>query len=372
MKNKPNAEPEEKASQKNNSKKGLLTGLSIKDQTFFIKQLSFLIKAGVPMNESLHMIREQTRGKRYAKILDSIIEDVSSGQFLSTSLAKFKRAFGEFSVNIISIGESTGILSENLEYLASELQKKQALRRKVIGAFVYPAVVTLATLGIIAFLMIYLFPKIMPVFLSLHMTLPLSTRIVLAISNVLINYGWYIIAGVVLFALGFYIALKKSLVFHFYFDKFILKIPIVGSIIQYYNLSSATRTMGLLLKGGIPLSETLPITAKTTVNRVYKKEFTNLSQVINRGEKMSAYLSKQRGLFPDILSQITSVGEKSGSLSASLIYLSEHYETEVDDFTKNLSNLIEPILMIFMGLMVGFIAISIITPIYSITQNLHP
>ncbi len=344
--------------------------LSIKEQTFLIKRLSFLIKAGIPLLDSLHMIKEETRSKNQIVILNTVISDVSNGQHLSKSLSKYRKMFGDFSINIISVGESSGILSANLEYLAEELRKKQALKKKIIGALIYPFVVTLATLGITAFLLIYLFPKIMPVFVSLHMVLPLSTRIVIFLSNFITHYGIYLILGVVFIVTIFLIALKKSKQMHFYFDKFILKMPIVGKTIKNYNLASTTRTMGLLLKGGITLSEALPITAKTNNNSVYKEEFRHIGSIVNRGEKISAYLKKKRDLFPDVASQIISVGERSGNLSNSLIYLSELYESEVDDFTKNLSNLIEPILMVFMGILVGFIAISIITPIYSITTHI--
>jgi len=347
------------------------TRMTNKDLTFFVKRLSFLTKAGIPILESLHMIREQTEGKGYVRILDSVIYDVSNGQNLSTSLGKHKHLFGDFSINIISFGESTGILSENLEYLADELKKRQILRKKVIGAFIYPVVVTLATFGITGFLMIYLFPKIMPVFSSLHMTLPLSTRIVIFLSNFIRFNGYTLFIGIFLLITTFIILLRKSVKFHFYFDKFILKIPIIGNIIRSYNLANSTRTIGLLLKSGITISEALPIVEKTIGNLVYKREFYKLAETVDRGDKISSYLKKRRSLFPDVLSQIISVGERSGNLSNSLIYLSELYEAEVDDFTKNISSLIEPIMMIIMGILVGFIAISIITPIYSITQNLH-
>src|SRR3990167_11412800 len=246
------------------------------------------------------------------------------------------------------------------------------LRKKIIGASIYPIVITLATVGITAFLMIYLFPKIMPVFSSLNMTLPISTRIVIFISDSLRNYSYHIITFIMVFGIGFFITLKKSHLFHYYFDKFILKMPVIGKIVQYYNMTNFTRTMGLLLKSGITLNEALPIVSKTTVNLVYKKEYQSMLRTINQGERMSFYLNKKMKLFPDVLSQIISVGERSGNLSNSFIYLSDLYEGEVDDFTKNLSGLIEPVLMIFMGILVGFIAISIITPIYGITQHLSP
>jgi type II secretory pathway component PulF len=345
--------------------------LSVKEQTFFAKRLSFLIRANVPLLESLTMLREQTNSRNYGRVLDTVIDDISNGQFLSKSLSRFKKTFGEFAINIIKVGESSGILSQNLDYLADELKKKYTLRRKVFGAFIYPALITLATIGITVFLMVYLFPKIMPIFNSLHASLPLSTRIVIFLSDFLRHEGVLFFFIIALFVALFTVVLKKSLRFHFIFDQLVMKIPIIGNMIQNYNLANTTRTLGLLLKSGITLSEAFPIVADTTKNLVYKNEFQLLSKAINRGEKISTQLKRKRNLFPDILSQMIAVGERSGNLSNTLVYLSELYDAEVDEMTKNLSTLIEPILMIFMGILVGFIAISIITPIYGITQNLH-
>ncbi len=353
-------------------KKISFTRLSIKDQTFFAKRLSFLIKAGIPVRESLVMIREQTRNKKYVSILDTVINSVSNGQNLSTSLSKFKNIFGDFAINIIDFGEQGGILSENLEYVADELKKRQALRKKIISATIYPLFIIIATLLITIFLMVYLFPKILPIFASIRMDLPLSTRIVIFISNFMKDYGLTSLICLIFISIAFFVTLKKNQKFHFYFDKFILKLPTVRTMIQNYNMANFTRTTGLLLKSGVTMSEALPIAAKTTSNLVYQKEFKNISNVVNRGGKISGYLIKEKDLFPEIVSQLISVGEQSGNLSNSLIYLSEMHETELEDFTKNISSLIEPLLMIFMGILVGFLAISIITPIYGITQHLSP
>ncbi len=355
----------------NNLKKSSRSRMSLKEQTFFIKRLSFLLKAGIPILESLVMIRDQTRDKGLIVILDTVIKDVASGHNLSTSLSKFHNIFGDFSINIISFGESAGILNDNLIYLAEELKKKSALQKKVMGAFIYPIVVTIATLGITGFLMVYLFPKIVPVFSSLHMNLPFSTRIVMALSNFLIHHGLLLIICIIIFIFAFIFTLRKVPTFRYYFDKFLMKIPTIGNVIKHYNLANATRTIGLLLKSGVTFGETLEITTKVSGNLVYKREFMAMAEAINRGEQVSVYLAKNRDLFPDVLTQIISVGERSGNLSNSFIYLSELYESEVEEFTKNISSLIEPALMIFMGILVGFIAISIITPIYSITQGLH-
>lgn len=345
--------------------------LSIKEQTFFIKRLSFLIRAGIPILESVQMISEQTTSKNQKHVLQTVIQDISSGQSLSKSLSKHKKLFSDFSINIISFGEKTGILSENLEYLADELRKKQALRKKIIGAFIYPSIVITATLLITGFLILYLFPKIIPVFSSLHAQLPFSTRAVIFLTNFLKHYGVYLLVILICIIITCVVTIKNNKKIRHVYDRITLKIPIIGNVVKHYNLANSTRTLGLLLKSGINISDALPITSKTSGNLLYVEGFYNISETINRGEKISIYLEKRKDIFPEVLSQVVSVGEKSGNLSHSLIYLSEMYESEVDDFTKNISNLIEPVLMIFMGILVGFIAISIITPIYNITQYLQ-
>ena len=346
-------------------------GFSTKEQAFFIKRLAFLIKAGVPILECLHILKEQAGKKNYAKILEKIIDDIANGKPLSKSFAKFPRLFNNFAVSIIKVGESTGMLNETLSYLADELKKKQMLKKKVVGAFMYPAIISVATIGITVFLMVYLFPKIMPVFVSMKVDLPMSTRMVIAMSAFFQVWWFLCVAVVFLFVFVFTVSLKKFPKFHLKFDKACLKIPVVGPIIGYYNVSNGSRTLGLLLRAGISLSEALPITADTTANTVYQKEWNDLVAVVSRGEKISTQLLKRQKYFPDIFSHMIAVGEKSGSLAETFVYLSDLYESEVEDFTKNISTAVEPVLMVIMGIIVGFIAISIISPIYSITQNLH-
>lgn len=347
------------------------TSFSLKEQTFLFKRLSFLINAGIPLMESLAVLREQSSSRRHARMYDQILSDVESGKSLSKAFVKFPNVFSEFSLSIVKVGEQSGALSQNLSYLADELKKKNILRRKIIGAFIYPALITCATLGITAFLMLYLFPKITPVFVSLHATLPITTRIVMAISLFMQHWGLELLLGLVIFVVVFVVILRKSSVFHLLFDGVCLRIPVVGAVMQYYNLSNACRTLGLLLKSGVKLSEALPITADATPNLIYKRHYVTLGKVVDRGDRLSTYLKKHSAHFPQILSHMVAVGERSGTLSETLLYLAELYDHEVEEFTKNLSTLIEPALMVFMGVLVGFIAVSIITPIYGITQNLH-
>src|SRR3989338_4534437 len=345
---------------------------SIKKQTFFAKRLSFLIKAGVPMLESLQVIKEQTKSKSDMKVFSRVFSDLANGQSLAVSLARFKGVFGNFAINIIKAGESSGTLIQSLNYLADELKKKEILRKKIMSALLYPVIITIATFGITGMLIVYIFPKILPIFASLKAELPLSTRMIIAISNVVRNDGWYIFAGLIIFTVTAFIIIKKVPKARFIYDGLILKIPLFGGIAKNYNLTNTLRTLGLLLKSGLTLTESLLITSDTTHNVQYKKVFNDTSLGIMKGKNMSDIFGQSPSLFPDMVGHMIGVGEKSGNLSTTLIYLSEFYENEFEDQTKNLSSSIEPALMIIMGVLVGFVAISIITPIYGITQYLTP
>ena len=322
------------------------------------------------MLESIHVIKQQTRSKSEIKVFDKVISDIANGQTLSSSLARFKGVFGNFAINIIKAGESSGTLTINLNYLADELKKKELLRKKIVGALLYPIIVTLATLGITGILIVYIFPKIIPIFKSLNAQLPVSTKIIIFVSETVRNHGITILLVLVLLGIISSLMIKYIPKVKFIFHGLILRIPLTGEIAKNYNLTNTTRTLGLLLKGGISLTEALSITADTTENVQYKKAFEYISHGIMKGKNISELIRHFPAIFPDMLGHMVSIGERSGNLSSTLIYLSEFYENEFDDMTKNLSSSIEPVLMIVMGILVGFVAVSVITPIYEITNTL--
>ncbi len=344
--------------------------MNIKEQTHFAKRLAFLVSAGVPVLNSLHLLRKQTKAKRQGRMFDQVISDVANGKYLSASLGQFKHIFGNFAINIIKVGEQSGSLSQNLNYLADELKKKHALRRKILGALVYPIFITVATLGVTGLLTAYIFPKLMPIFIGLNVVLPLTTRVLIGSSNFLRHDGLFSLVVLVLLVAAFFILLKKLPRFHHTVDRSLLTLPLVGPMIQSYNLTNFCRTLGLCLKSGVRVAEAARITADTTQNLVYRQTIKEIAEYVTRGEKISKRLEQSPKVFPDISTQMIAIGEQTGGLADTLIYLAEFHENEVEDFTKNLSSSIEPALMIFMGVLVGFIAMSVITPIYAITQNL--
>jgi type IV pilus assembly protein PilC len=348
----------------------MLLRVPMQEQILFAKHLSVMIRAGMPLLDSMRLIRKQTGSKSLAKILDQLISDVSNGQFLSTSMERYKNVFGDFTVNIIRVGEAGGILYENLEYLAQELKKRHELKRRVIGALIYPAIVLMASSGIIGVLTIYVFPKILPVFQSLRVTLPLSTRILIAASGFLINWGFMVAIVVVVTVIALWIAMVRIKLLRFFVHRLLLVIPIVKKISRSYNLTNFCRTLGLLLKSDIKVVEALSITADTLSNVVYRRHVREIGSHVTKGEEISQNLSSRPDLFPIMVSQMVAIGESTGNLSESLLYLADFYEDNLNEVTKDLSTVLEPLMMILMGLVVGFIALSIMTPIYEVTKGL--
>lgn len=346
----------------------LFLSFSTKERVLFAKRLSFLMKAGVGVLESITIVRNQTKSKRKQKLFDTVAADVAAGGYLSKSLARYEPQFGSFTINMIKVGENAGVLSENLTYLAEELGKKQALERKVKGALVYPLFISFATIGVTAMLVVFIFPKIMPIFVSLNVDLPWTTRALLWLSEFLSVWGIWTAFGIIVLAALFEIARRLYQPLHYGLDWLFIRLPIVGPICRAYNCANFCRTLSLNVKSGVPLSESMIITAEVTNNLVYKRAYMDFATHIQKGEKISSTMGKYIKIFPDMLPHLVLIGETTGSLSQSLSYLSDLYEAEVDDATKNLSNSIEPILLMIMGLLVGVIAVSIIAPIYEVTK----
>lgn len=345
---------------------------SMQDQIFFAKRLAMILRSGMPIMEGLHMLGSETRTRSSTFIFQSLILDVSNGHKLSNGLGRFQNIFGEFCVNVVRVGETSGTLHENLNYLAEELKKKQALRRKVIGALIYPAVIVFATLGITVMLTVYIFPKITPIFQSVKATLPLSTRALMALSSFLSHWGLWLLFGLVVLSIGFLVLMRLVPRFHLFMDQVLLRIPFLGKLSQYYNLANSSRTLSLLLKSDVGVAYAMELVAASTKNHAYRRAFYESGERIMKGQKISLSMQREKRLFPPLMTQMVLAGESTGNLSTSLMFLSDMYEEEINELTKNLTTLLEPILMIIMGIIVGFIAISIITPIYSITQNLSP
>jgi type IV pilus assembly protein PilC len=345
--------------------------MSAKDRMSFAKRLSVLISAQLPILKALQIIKNQTDGRRANFIIEKIIFEVENGQFLSSAMSQFGKVFSEFEVSIVRIGEVSGSLSGNLSYLAEELKKKQELKKKIVSALIYPGLIVTMTFGITGLLAVYVLPKILPIFISFKSELPWSTRTLIFFTNFLAK-DWVFVLIIVLAVLILIPLVLRVAKIRKYFDRLILRLPVLGDMFRSFYLANFCRTLGLLLKSDVVIMESIKITSATVFNQTYKIELDKIGRSIQKGGKLSEQMVLSPKIFPPLLVQMIIVGEATGSLSDSLLYLTKIYEEELNDLTKNLSVIIEPVLMIFMGIIVGFVAISIITPIYGIAQNLHP
>lgn len=343
--------------------------ISAKEKVAFARHLSIMAKAGLPMIKSLEMLKNQTRSRPLKKILEKVTADVNQGQFLSKSLEQFQSIFGDLFINIIRVGETAGILSENLNFLADELKKKRELQQKVIGALIYPIIILVATFGITLLLTVFIFPTIIPVFSSLNIDLPLTTRILIGTSNILTEHGPVFVLALVVFFVILFPVLRIRAV-NYYWNKLLLRTPLLGGMMRNVNLSNFARTLGLTLKSEIKIVEALQVTAQSLSNPVYKKELFIIADEVQKGGGIFEYIKARAHLFPPMLAQMVSVGENTGNLSETLLYMSDFYENELTNTVKNMTNTLEPLLMVTMGIIVAFVAISIISPIYQVSQTI--
>jgi len=341
----------------------------IREQVLFAKRLSMLMRAGMPVAQSLRMLQADSASAASAYIYTVLSAHVERGQPLSEGLAACSGVFHDLMLTMAQVGERSGTLREHLEYLAEELKRQRALRKKMLGALVYPAIVITATIIIALILTVYIFPKITPIFRSFHSKLPLPTRMVIAISSFLVHDGVWVIFGVIVLAVASGVLIRKPRI-RFLYDTLILRVPLFGTLSRNYNLATLARTLGMLLRSDMDLVGALHIAAAGARNMAYKHMLEKTADEVGKGQPLSKQLLGVPRLVPPLYAQLVRAGEETGRLSDSLLYLSEMYEEDIDGATKGMATLIEPVLMIVMGSMIGFIALSIITPIYGITQQL--
>lgn len=331
--------------------------------------MAIMTRSGMQAIDVLAILKKQARSGSFKKVIDHLISCVKNGQFLSDGLKKYQNLFGDYFINIVHVGEISGSMAENLEYLAESLRKNQELEGKVKGAMVYPIIILVITLAMSGGLTFFIFPKILPIFKSLHVELPVMTRIFIAVSTFMIAHGVAVFVGLAALVIGIWLALKiKSI--RYAWHRVVITLPVVGTMVKNYNMVSFARSLSLLLKSGVKIVQAVEITARSCSNLVYRATLLNVAQQVGHGDPISKFLMKTPRLFPPVFSEMLAVGEQTGKLDETGLYLADFYEHELDSSTKSLSSVLEPALLLLMGGIVGFIAISIIMPIYEITQTM--
>jgi type IV pilus assembly protein PilC len=338
------------------------------EKVLFAEELSALINAGVPIAQALSILEKQTSNKKFKETLADLSRDVTGGLSLSTALEKHPKVFSPVFVHMTRAGEVGGTLDEALNNLAEQLAKDHELIAKIRGAMIYPVVIFVAMIGAMIYMMLTIIPQLAKMFKDLGGDLPASTKSLIFISSLFTKYIVITIIVIAAIVFTFRYALKHIRPFRLIIHRFLLKIPVSGKLIKKINIARFARTLGSLLGSGVGVAESLEIISKSTNNLLFKEAVEKTTERVRNGVTIAESL-KSYPIFPVLVPQMIAVGEETGSLDTILKKIATFYDREVDNMTKNLTVLLEPMMMIFIGILVGYMIISIITPIYSMTNE---
>lgn len=341
------------------------------DVLLFTKHLAVMIRSSIMVAEALETLAAAARSARFRRVLSLVLADVRNGLSLADALRKHPKVFDEMYVSLISIGEASGTLRENLEFLALQLAKERSIRQKIRAAMLYPAIVFAATTIMGGSISLFVLPRLVDFFAAFEVELPLMTRILLFVANLMKNYGIFIVAGAVLAFVLFLLTVRSRPVKPLW-HRFLLHFPIVGPFLTNVQLARFTRNFGTLLQSAVPAVRGLEVTAGTLSNLTFRADLLAVSEMLAQGTSIADALSDERFQeFPPLVSKMILVGERTGRLPETLLYLGDFYEEEIDTFTKNLTTILEPLLLLGIGLVVGFVALAIISPIYELTGSIR-
>ena len=337
------------------------------DLTIFSRQLSTLVSSGVPIVQGLSILEEQITNKTFKDVVAKLRTDIESGLSITDAMAKHKNCFSELYVSMIKAGEIGGILDVILDRLSGYMEDAEALKGKIKGAMMYPMVIGIIAVLATTFLLTGVIPQFATIFISMGVELPLPTRIVLALSGFLKSF-WYLVFSVpIICFIAFKQSVKRIEAFAFKVDAIKLKIPAFGILIKKLAISKFSRTFSTLVKSGVPILQALDTVAKTAGNKVIEKAILAAREKIREGERLSPPLKKS-GVFPPMVVQMISVGEETGTLDVMLAKVSDFYEREVDDAVKGLTSMIEPIVIVLMGAVIGTIVLAMFLPMFQMTD----
>ncbi len=345
---------------------------TLQDQIFFAQKLSLLLDSGISLSESLTIMKNMSNKKGQKIVFDFLISQCAQGISFSKSLAQSGARFDALLISLVKSGEYSGSLSSALEYIYKNLEKRNELQKKVISTMIYPSFIFAATIGMTLFLVLYIFPKILPLLTSLNIPLPLLTRAVKALYENTILYG--IQTSLVIFCafIVAYVLVKKIYVLRKLWHIILLNIPLLKNYIQLSTVSSVCSTSEMLLLSNVSLYEAHEFSFESTNNVLYKNAFRKIRVESRKGISLVNSLAVFPKLFPKIMIEMCSIGERTGNLAIMFGHCAKIFEQDMDIFFKRFSALIEPTLMVSMGFIVGSIALSIILPIYEITNHLNP
>ena len=344
-------------------------GVKTRDVVIFTRQFATMINAGLPLVQALDILAQQTENKVLAETTRQVVYDVESGQTLADALRKHPKAFSDLYVNMVAAGEAGGILDTILQRLAEFLEKNDAIIRKVKGAMVYPGVIMSVAVIAVAVLLIFVIPTFQTMFASVQLELPLPTRIVIGMSHLLTSYWWLILGviGLTIFGIARYYKTPGG---RLQIDSLLLKMPVLGDVLRKSAVSRFTRTLGTLVSSGVSILDGLEITARTAGNMVIHNAVMESRQSIAGGDTIAAPLQRSK-VFPPMVISMIAVGEQTGGLDEMLSKIADFYDEEVDAAVSGLLALMEPVMIVFLGVVVGGMVVAMYLPIFDMMNTVQ-
>ncbi len=343
--------------------------VSAADKIMFAKNLSVMLSAGLPLTRALEILSRQTNNRFFSRTIISLMNDIQKGDFLSSAMKKFPKTFPRIFVAMVKTGEESGQLSESLSLAGLQLEKDYTLMKKVKGAMAYPAIILIAMVLIGVFMFIYVVPTLVATFKELNVDLPLSTKVIIFISDSIVKHTYFFLFFLlaVVFSAGWFLRTEKGKIF---LGNVFLKTPVISPIVKKINSARTSRTLATLISSGVNVVEALTVTRDMFQNNKYKEVLTRAISDVQKGVPISNSFKNAVKIYPVLLGEMMAVGEETGKISEMLEKIAVFYEEEVADATKNMATVIEPILMIFIGAAVGFFALSMIKPMYSMMNGI--
>jgi len=348
----------------------MFSRVSISEQIIFTKNLSGMLRAGLSLSRALSVLKKQTKNLKLNLILTSLTDDIDGGETLSGGLSKFPSVFSKLFISMTRAGEESGNLANSLSDIGLNLEKSHSLTKKIRGALIYPGIILSAMIVIGVLMFAFVVPTLASTFKELGVVLPISTRILIFFGNFFSNNLILTFVIIIGMALGAYFLFRARFMAK-YIDFIVVKLPIAGNLAKELNTARTARTMSSLLFAGVSITRAVEITEDVVQNIYYKKVLRDAKIGIEKGTPFSKAFEENTNLYPVMMSEMVQVGEETGKLSDMLLQIALFYEEEIENKTKNLSTIIEPLLMIVIGAGVGFFAISMISPLYSILGSIE-
>lgn len=341
--------------------------ISFNDVVDFTRQIAIMLNAGLTLIDSLEILKKQITKVGIQKMITSIDNDIKAGNTFSSALRKFPSNFSGLYIALVKSGEASGKLGEILLRLADNLEKEREFKSKLKGALIYPVIILIGMFIVMFIMITFVIPKLLGLYEDFNVTLPVTTQILIVISSFSVRFWPFMIAGVfgAVYLLRKYLSTKKG---KESFDKTILKLPVIGKVVSVSALVDSTRTLAILVGAGVSILDALEIVIDTADNMVYRQAFKTVSKKVEKGQSLGVSL-EQEGIFPPILVQMSQVGEQTGNLDDTLLRLSKYFEVESEIAIKSMTTLIEPLILVILGFGVGFLVLSVITPIYNLTSS---